>query len=1185
MNSLLLWIGGLLVAVLGLLFAVPHLIDWNTYRGVFEEEATRILGRDVRVGGKVNLRLLPTPYVRFEKVRISDSGASLGEPFFRAEAFTLWLSPTPLLRGAIEAHEVELDQPVLRLAVDGGGNGNWQQLKITPGSLPFVPSDVVLQQVRIRNGIVSLRTPSTPEPLTLTGIDGELAATSLEGPYRFRGNVGWSGVVREVRFATQPREPDGKMRYKAAIRAVDSSNVYSLDGLLTELSAKARHTGVLTARLPLAGVIGDGAAGNRAGRGGEIIDLKANVEGDIDGLRLSDVQLGFEQDGKPQLISGEATATWRNGLRTETRLTSRWLDLDQIVGRATGSVAPALLVRSVIDQLGSMLPVDGASVLTIDADQVNVGGDALSGVRLAMARAGGLTSIGELRVGLPGNARGELRGTFAVAPPAQGGRRRSTVGAVRRRGRSAWGELSPVCRLGRRRRSARGGRSGGSRPDSSFSLSSRVRLSPERLELSGATLEVGQHHHTGSLDWRWGRDRSLQIAVEGQTIDIAPVAAGVLDPASVRMGPGGSVPLADTGSLLLSTLAARAVAVERAVGRLAVKLRASALTDGAVTLNDVEADFGLSGEQLEITGLKFKTSSAGSVELRGQLSAVASRPQGSVRGWIGAGSRQGFAGIADLLPSGVQAVGAGWLNHIADADLGFVLSLGAGEGGSASIQANGLVEGARVGIDLKLDGGLGRWREAPIDLSMSIEGGAAASIARRMAGAAGPRDGEARAGTAVPATLHIKAAGATATTLLTRASLATKDTRAAFNGRAVVDAIGGGVALTGDLTIEAAEAADLLMMAGAARRPGIGGVPVQGTVAVVRKGGSTRISGSGLEIGGVPVAGDLVVADKGERTRIDGKISAGRIALMGLLGLVLDGETRTVAGAGTPDTSGPSPWPDTPLSLALLDRIEGQITLTAPSALLADGLELTGAEASIGLSPGRLTIASLTGGALGGRFTLRGAMESAPAGANLTLDTRITGAQLARLGGGADAGRDLGEGNLTLALSGRATSLRAATAQLTGRGEIELRNARVEGVGAEILDKVALAAIEGGEATGVEGLQGAIAAQLARSNVAAGNRKLTVEVADGIARIGVLEIATPEASLRNATTVDVAALRADSEWRITSAPSAAGISSQRTARAVAVDRRGLGRAARDCRAECAAAVAGGAGSRGLDPSG
>ena len=156
MNSVLLWIGGLLIAALGLLFAVPYVVDWNSYRGVFEEEASRVLGRDVRVGGKVNLRLLPAPYVRFEKVRISDAEATLGESFFRTEAFTMWLSAVPLLRGAFEANEIELDRPVLRLSVGADGTGNWQALRRSSGSLPFAPGDVVLQNIRVRNGTVSL---------------------------------------------------------------------------------------------------------------------------------------------------------------------------------------------------------------------------------------------------------------------------------------------------------------------------------------------------------------------------------------------------------------------------------------------------------------------------------------------------------------------------------------------------------------------------------------------------------------------------------------------------------------------------------------------------------------------------------------------------------------------------------------------------------------------------------------------------------------------------------------------------------------------------------------------------------------------------------------------------------------------------------------------------------------------
>ena len=130
MSNGLLYIAGLISLALAALFAVPHFVDWNGYRGVFEEEATRILGRDVRVGGDVNVRLLPAPYVSFEKLRIADPSGTTGEPFFRADSFTMRLSVAPLLKGIIEANEIVLEKPVLRLAVDAEGGGNWRSFSI-----------------------------------------------------------------------------------------------------------------------------------------------------------------------------------------------------------------------------------------------------------------------------------------------------------------------------------------------------------------------------------------------------------------------------------------------------------------------------------------------------------------------------------------------------------------------------------------------------------------------------------------------------------------------------------------------------------------------------------------------------------------------------------------------------------------------------------------------------------------------------------------------------------------------------------------------------------------------------------------------------------------------------------------------------------------------------------------------
>ena len=94
MSNFIVAIAVFLITIIGALFAVPYFVDWNGYRSVFEEEATRLLGREVRVGGAVNLHLLPTPYFRFEKVRIADTSVNLQEPFFRADSLTVKLADT-----------------------------------------------------------------------------------------------------------------------------------------------------------------------------------------------------------------------------------------------------------------------------------------------------------------------------------------------------------------------------------------------------------------------------------------------------------------------------------------------------------------------------------------------------------------------------------------------------------------------------------------------------------------------------------------------------------------------------------------------------------------------------------------------------------------------------------------------------------------------------------------------------------------------------------------------------------------------------------------------------------------------------------------------------------------------------------------------------------------------------------
>ena len=251
MNNALLYLGGLLAVTLAALFAVPHFIDWNGYRGVFEEEATKVLGRDVRAGGGVNVQFLPTPYVRFEKVRIADPTGQTGEPFVRVESFAMRLSGPALLRGVLEANEIELNRPVLTLALDDQGGGNWTSLQIKPGALPFVPKDVALHSVKLIDGTFTLFNASSQAIGRADQINGEFSADALKGPFKFKGQAKWSGEVRDIKFATTLPAADGSFQIKANVRAPASATSYMLDGRVEDVTGKVRLTGELTGKLPL----------------------------------------------------------------------------------------------------------------------------------------------------------------------------------------------------------------------------------------------------------------------------------------------------------------------------------------------------------------------------------------------------------------------------------------------------------------------------------------------------------------------------------------------------------------------------------------------------------------------------------------------------------------------------------------------------------------------------------------------------------------------------------------------------------------------------------------------------------------------------------------------------------------------------------------------------------------------
>ena len=118
--------GGVVVLLALVVLTAPRLVRLDRYRSRLEAAASAVLGMDVRVGGRLGLRLLPGVRVTLEDARILDAH---GVAVATARRTRLWVEPLPLLRGEFRLRRVELFQPRFALERDAGGRWNVEGLE------------------------------------------------------------------------------------------------------------------------------------------------------------------------------------------------------------------------------------------------------------------------------------------------------------------------------------------------------------------------------------------------------------------------------------------------------------------------------------------------------------------------------------------------------------------------------------------------------------------------------------------------------------------------------------------------------------------------------------------------------------------------------------------------------------------------------------------------------------------------------------------------------------------------------------------------------------------------------------------------------------------------------------------------------------------------------------------------
>ena len=1110
MNNTLLYFGSFLVVVLAALFAVPAFVDWNGYRGVFEEEASKVLGRDVRVGGAVNVRLLPTPFVRFEKVRLSDLTGQTGEPFVRAESFTMRLAVAPLLRGVLEANEIELTRPVLTLAFDGKGGGNWSSIELKPGALPFVPQNVALNSVKIIDGVLALYNPEAKPVSRIEAVNGELSADSLKGPFKFKGIATWSGVQREVKFATTVPELDGAVRIKATTRAQNLANTFTLDGKLEDLAGKPRLSGDLTGKIAVPGselITTDG----KAAESGEtlVMDFKSNIAADASGASFDDIAMALDNAAEPQLIAGAAKASWAGEPRFDLALNAKWLDLDRLSGAGQESAN-----FSKIKQLGlgvmKAVAGDVAAGAKVDVEQVKIGGETAGGLKIDAERLGGVVKLTALKVGLPGGSRLDLAGEVKDDAGKLSFAGNSVVHGTSLSRLLAWAEKSGV--------------KIDVKADGAFTAGGNLSISDTAFQLTEATAEVAGKPVSG--EFRMSDDGRSKIAVilEAASLDSAellPETARALE-AEVRNVFGLGAAPAETNKGAVS-------AASGGGSDVTLRILAGQLKHGTETFRNVDATLGFEGGDVRVPSARFTTIGGARAALEGYINNANREPTGRLAYELDGATPEALKDIAAVFGLG-GVVSAARLARLGAGKVAGLIRLGERGKGTADITLDGTLASARVAGSAEFDSGLKAWRTAPSRVRVSAK----ASDLGKLVTAIGAADHLTVSGMDRPAELVFATTGPLATGAVTLIDVTSDGLQSAFSGTTqwaeAKDAAADGV-----VTFKAREMREVLALAGIDSAGGIAGTGASGRITIARKDGAWQLASQRLSLGSAIVSGTAnVTRDTDGVAKISADIAADRVSVASLLAALVDQASSKPAVTRIAEESETAPgapgasatvWPEGSFNLAGLGASTGEVRIKFAKLHVTDHLTAHDGAMTVALSPGKISVTELSGTGAGGKLSSKIDLEKGAGGVSFNGQFKLDAMELAHLS-------PLAKGRATLSATAESRGLSPAglMATLAGKGELVLNEALIPGpaprTGADIADAV----LQNEIANEPAAVSGALQGLLTEATVDAGTRSVGLNITNGIAKFDAAELETSEGKLSVLGSADLTTLAFNSTW-------------------------------------------------------
>jgi uncharacterized protein involved in outer membrane biogenesis len=1068
----------LVVVALFAALIVPWFVNWNDYRTAFETEAEKILGHPVRVNGTATASILPSPSLTFTDVEVGDPA---GVPLMTVKQFSATIELIPLLQGEIRVVAMKLEQPDIRVGLDGNGTAEW--LMRSEASRGLSPGKVVLEDVEVVGGRLTYTDVRSGIVLAFNGIQAAIDARSLLGPWHVDGSYLQNGQRVPFHATTGIRQDDGSFRVKGDWTPPGFPFSIAADGVLSLAPTGLTYRGNYNVVEVTPVERGADAASGTGWRSDGMFSVNQT------GLTIESGTVAVGPVERPTAVTGSGVWPFAKGARFSATLQARQLDLDRALGGGPNEPVEVARVQAQLAAAIKQLPpspVPGS--LTFAVPAIVVGGSLVQEVTLAASITTEGWTVDAFHARLPGQTTIDASGKLANGAFSFKGNGRLAVAqpvafATWLRGRSQEaGRLLPA-----------------------FDLSGDIDVGEIRVAVDKAVAKIGAATLSGSF-WYGKADRdtrrTLNTDLKADRIDFDALKAladlllggnwadttGFADSFEVRLA---------AGSLGYQDFAFKDVAVD------------ARYADDVLTVVRLAAGF--DGGTLTVTG--------------GRLENLRSAPRGRIDGKLDATSLDvPTRFVQRILPTSAIT---SWLQiagpALGPASLAGTVTAPADSGGDGlQLKLKGTAGGTAADVTV-VTRKPGDWRNAPVEIVASFDAQTSAGLVRQAGLAAAPATKD------VPAHLEVRATGNPITGLDATASAMLGGVTAAAKGKlAISDAF----ALSFSGTVDATS--DNLDRAIALAGMGIPGSAIgtsaklTGDVALASSGASLKWSNA--TIAGERVSGALSLAPAADRGwRVDGALGVEDVDLGWLMALGL-------GFAPVPSGDQSAPWSKTPFISPVYGPLSGRIAVTAARLSLSDRLDLRNARFDMTLTPQQmdvdLTAGEVSGGTATGGFTI----HNIAGNANVSGRFNLSHAALESLVWRVD-GRPVATGLLDLSANfeGNARTPAGLIASATGGGALSVTAGE-----ARYLDPAAARTIvrasDLGQKYSEAALRDAFGQVIAADSLKFDRADAAFTIAAGAVRLKGLNLRTNGLEVTADAVADLNTLSLDSDWTLTFDP-------------------------------------------------